>query len=114
METVVHSEETTEALLGRAQKGERAALDEIAKRYEQRLRALILTRLNAALRTMVDAEDVLQETFMRAFRSIKNLHWQGEASFFGWLSMNQKPTAYGRGPNEALPFRRESLRERPT
>ena len=34
----------------------------------------------------LDLQDVLQETFTKAFQHIEKLTWQGEKAFFGWLA----------------------------
>ncbi len=33
----------------------------------------------------MDAQDVMQETLLIAFRSLGSLEWKGEAAFLGWL-----------------------------
>jgi RNA polymerase sigma-70 factor (ECF subfamily) len=34
----------------------------------------------------VDAEDVLQDTFCKAFETIQRFRWQGEGSFYAWIA----------------------------
>ncbi|WP_028104089.1 sigma-70 family RNA polymerase sigma factor [Pseudoduganella violaceinigra] len=66
-------------LVERARAGERAAFDQLVGRYQRRLLRLVL-RL---LRDQAEAEDVVQETFLRAYRALPR--FRGEAAFFTWL-----------------------------
>ena len=75
----------TLALIERARNGERTAFDELATSITDPLLASIRLRLGEKLREKLDPEDVLQETFVRAFRSIRHFRWQGDESFRRWL-----------------------------
>lgn len=66
-------------LVERARAGERAAFDQLVARYQRRLLRLVL-RL---LRDPAEAEDVVQETFLKAYRALPR--FRGEAAFFTWL-----------------------------
>lgn len=66
-------------LVERARAGERAAFDLLVARYQRRLLRLVL-RL---LRDPAEAEDVVQETFLKAYRALPR--FRGEAAFFTWL-----------------------------
>ena len=66
-------------LVERARAGERAAFDLLVARYQRRLLRLVL-RL---LRDPAEAEDVVQETFLKAFRALPR--FRGEAAFYTWL-----------------------------
>jgi RNA polymerase sigma-70 factor, ECF subfamily len=63
----------------RCRQGDEAAFRELLRRY--RGRALFLA--SQILRDRTEAEDVVQEAFLRVFRSIGK--FRGEASFFSWL-----------------------------
>ena len=41
--------------------------------------------MGRGVRLHVDCEDVLQETWAKAFECIHKLQWQGEEAFFSWL-----------------------------
>ncbi|MBQ5788777.1 MAG: sigma-70 family RNA polymerase sigma factor [Thermoguttaceae bacterium] len=71
--------ESDERLIERFQSGERAAFDEIARRYRPRL----LRFLRLRTRSLESAEDLTQETLMKAFASLGALR-RGEF-FSGWL-----------------------------
>jgi RNA polymerase sigma-70 factor (ECF subfamily) len=73
------------SLVERAQRGDRAAFDELAASCAKPLLARIQRRLGRSLRESFDPEDVLQETLFRAFCSIGKFCWQGEMSFESWL-----------------------------
>ena len=71
--------ESDERLIERFQSGERAAFDEIARRYRPRL----LRFLRLRTRSLESAEDLTQDTLMKAFASLGSLR-RGEF-FSGWL-----------------------------
>jgi RNA polymerase sigma-70 factor (ECF subfamily) len=66
-------------LVERARMGERSAFDLLVARYQRRLLRLVL-RL---LRDPAEAEDVVQETFLKAFRALPR--FRGDAAFYTWL-----------------------------
>ena len=74
------------ALLERAKAGDRNAFDGLVAPHRDRLEGLVRLRLGKRLRQRIDAEDVVQETLLKAYRSIGSFQWQSEASFFRWLS----------------------------
>ena len=71
--------ESDERLIERFQSGERAAFEEIARRYRPRL----LRFLRLRTRSLETAEDLTQETLMKVFASLDGLR-RGEF-FAGWL-----------------------------
>ncbi len=73
-----------QGVIDAARKGDREAFDGLAECVRVRLAALVRSRLGDRLRS--EAEDVLQETLLRAFQSLDRFEWQGEGSFFRWLS----------------------------
>jgi RNA polymerase sigma-70 factor, ECF subfamily len=85
MRTTMSEPETGRVLVERAQSGDRAAFDELASSAAKHLLARIQRRMGLVLREALDPEDVLQETFFRAFQSIGKFRWQGEKSFESWL-----------------------------
>ena len=66
-------------LVERAKRGELAAFEALANRYEQRVYSLALRML----RQEQDAEDVTQQTFLSAMENLKG--FRGEASFSTWV-----------------------------
>ena len=70
-----------QALIARAQDGDRAAFDELYVHYSRRLYRLCLRRLSDPH----EAEDVAQEAFVRAWRALPR--FCGERRFYPWLSV---------------------------
>jgi RNA polymerase sigma-70 factor (ECF subfamily) len=65
--------------LARARTGDRAAFGALVRRYQRRVYATALHILG----NHGDADDVTQETFVRAYRGIKQ--FDGRSDFFTWL-----------------------------
>lgn len=68
-----------ETLVTRAQADDDRAFGELLERYETKVYSLALKML----RNPEDAEDVLQDTFLRAYRGIKA--FQGNSTFSTWI-----------------------------
>ncbi len=71
--------ETDEQLVRKAQQEDERAFGELVHRYESKVYSLALKML----RNPEDAEDVLQDTFLRAYRGIKS--FQGNSTFSTWI-----------------------------
>jgi len=67
------------SLVASAREGDQAAFEEIYRRYERR----IYNTVFQVVRNEEDAADITQETFIRAFRSLKNL--RSDEAFTSWL-----------------------------
>ena len=72
-------------LIGKAKKGDRSAFDQLFSSAQDRLVNFVRSRLGPSLGQRVDPEDVLQDTLVRAYRSIAQFEWNGEESFVRWL-----------------------------
>src|ERR1035437_1539944 len=68
-------------LVERCQAGDRQAFDEIYLRYQRRLHRFCMQRLGEAH----DAEDIVQEAFVRAWRALPR--FAGERRFYPWLTV---------------------------
>ena len=68
-----------ELVLARAKKGDMAAMETIYRTFEKPVYTLALR----VTRSQPDAEDVLQETFIEAFKSLKK--FRGDGEFSAWL-----------------------------
>ena len=68
-----------ETLVAQAANGNREAFDELVRRYQSRMFQLvrILTSGDA------DAEDLVQDTFVRAYRAVGQ--FRGDSTFRTWL-----------------------------
>ena len=94
---------SAEELAARARGGSRASFDELVVRYRPRLVAFLARRLPSA----ADAEDVAQETFLRAWKQAPK--WTpGRARFDTWLHRVALNLCYDR-----LRRRRETVMESP-
>ncbi len=67
----MEQEKPTYDLLDRSGKGDESAFTALFERYQKRLALLIHYKLSPELRRLTEVEDVLQETFLEAFRDIK-------------------------------------------
>ncbi len=86
------------SLVARAKAGDYDALEHLYRAYE----AGVYTLARRLTRTVEDAEDVLQETFLEVCRSVG--HWRGEGSLWGWIRTIAASKALMR-------YRREKVRE---
>jgi RNA polymerase sigma-70 factor (ECF subfamily) len=66
-------------LVGRAQRGDSAAFDLLVRKYQHRIVALV----GRYVHDWSEAQDVAQETFLRAYRAMAN--FRGDAQFYTWL-----------------------------
>jgi RNA polymerase sigma-70 factor (ECF subfamily) len=78
-EHMMTEREVDKTLVIRAQAGERVAFDQLVIKYRRRLLRVIST----IVRNQADAEDVLQDAFLLAFRGIP--YFRAEAGFYTWL-----------------------------
>lgn len=81
---------TDEELVGRARAREEAAVRTLTRRYNRRLFRVA----RSILRNDAEAEDVVQETYVRAFTGLDK--FRGEASFSTWLTRIAMNEALGR------------------
>jgi RNA polymerase sigma-70 factor (ECF subfamily) len=73
-------------LLERARNGDADALSLAFEKHRRRLVVLAHCKLGPHTRGLADAEDVVQETCLRAFRDIGRFSYQSPGSFFRWLA----------------------------
>jgi RNA polymerase sigma-70 factor (ECF subfamily) len=70
---------TDRVLVKCAQDGEYAAFDSLINRYQERIYATIYHMTS----NHEDANDLTQETFIKAYKALKN--FKGDSSFFTWV-----------------------------
>jgi RNA polymerase sigma-70 factor (ECF subfamily) len=78
------------ALVLRAQSGERPAFNALVRKYRHRVMKLSMRYI----RNRADAEDAVQETFMKAYWGLQ--HFRGDSAFYSWLhriAVNSAKTA---------------------
>ena len=66
-------------LIQRAQKEDGAAYDELIRRYQERIYATVYHMTS----NHEDANDLTQETFIKAYRALKS--FKGDSSFYTWI-----------------------------
>lgn len=90
---LVSVEDDLKELIAKAKQGDRGAFDELVKATYQKVHGLAL-RLTG---NEHDADDVVQDTYVRAFRSLRK--FRGDARFSTWLhriTANSASTYMGR------------------
>ncbi len=71
--------EVDQALVQRVQAGDKAAFDLLVRKYQHRVTSVI----SRYVQDWADAQDVAQETFIRAYRALGN--FRGDSQFYTWL-----------------------------
>jgi RNA polymerase sigma-70 factor (ECF subfamily) len=80
-----HEQDDTAALLRKADSGDAAAVEELFSRHRCRLRRMVQLRISPILRGRVDASDVIQESFLEAWRRLDDYLKNPTMPFFLWL-----------------------------
>jgi RNA polymerase sigma-70 factor (ECF subfamily) len=73
------------AFLRKAATGDAEALEELFRRHRPRLRRMIQLRISPVLRGRIDASDVMQESFLEAWRRLSDYLRNPSMPFFLWL-----------------------------
>lgn len=104
-------------LIHRVKGGDKEALSQLFDRYRRRLAVLAHYRLGPHMRGLVEVDDILQETLLKAYMQFDQFTYREPGSFFRWLARIQEhviaDTAryHGRQKRQAvdvLPFRSDS------
>jgi RNA polymerase sigma-70 factor (ECF subfamily) len=66
-------------LVARARDGDRGAYQTLVEHYQRRILSVVI----GMVRNPDDAQEIVQETFIRAFRNLGG--FKGDSSFFTWL-----------------------------
>ena len=75
----------TQRLLKLAKDGDQAAFEDIFRRHRTKLRRAIALRMDRRVAARVDASDVLQDTYLEAFRRLPKYLQQQPMPFYLWL-----------------------------
>jgi RNA polymerase sigma-70 factor (ECF subfamily) len=97
---VTTERECDQLLVERVQAGEKQAFDLLVAKYQRRLMRLLLRIVHDP----AEAEDVVQETFIKAYRALRR--FRGDSAFYTWL--------YRIGVNTAKNFLVLQARRTPT
>ena len=79
------SDDKTEVLVSRAAEGDPEALSALMIRYRQRLKRMVLLRMDRRLQSRVGASDVVQEALIEAARRLGEYAADPPMGFFLWL-----------------------------
>lgn len=77
---------STYDLIARIEQGDESAFTPLFEKYQKRLALLIHYKLGHELRRTADVDDLLQETFLEAFRDIERFRYEKPGAFLSWLS----------------------------
>lgn len=101
--------ESTASLLLRARTGDDLARNQLDQRYRPLLRKLAHGRIPAGARDLVDTEDLVQETLVRAFTHLERFEPRREGAFLAYLRQillnrirDEARRAARRPPHQAL------------
>ena len=101
----------TVELVGRLKKGDRAAMNELFRRYQPRLRRVVGIKMGGWLRARCDPDDIVQDACVVAMEKLGDFELRGHASVLQWLTriaeyQISNKIAYHRA------LQRDSVRER--
>ena len=77
--------EDIDQLVDLAKEGDESALSQLFEQYRDRLRRMILLRMDRRIQTRVDASDVLQEAYVDLASQLANYAKDPQLPFFLWL-----------------------------
>lgn len=78
--------EATRALVSRyADEGDEEAFEALYKRYEPLVRWIVRARLKGSERKRLDETDLLQTSFLKVFRGIREHNYREEGQFRAWV-----------------------------
>lgn len=78
-EAAAGNRELDQALVERAQSGDKVAFSMLVEKYQRKLGRL----LSRMIRDQAEVEDVVQESFIKAYRALPN--FRGDSAFYTWL-----------------------------
>ena len=74
-----HSEDLDQDLVRRVQQGDKSAFDLLVIKYQHKIVHLV----NRYVKDPVEAQDVAQDTFIKAYRALGD--FRGDSAFYTWL-----------------------------
>ena len=78
-------EEERAAQVGLASGGDADALQRLIVHYHATLHGILDGQIDDTMRRHVDPDDVLQETYIAAFRAVTGCEFEGPGGFYKWL-----------------------------
>jgi RNA polymerase sigma-70 factor, ECF subfamily len=86
MPSPMGSATSTEGLVERIKTGDQEAFTALFGKYRPRLAVLVHYRMSAELKRWFEVDDILQETFLKAFRDFDQFTYRSPGSFMSWLA----------------------------
>ncbi len=83
-----------------AKGGDAESFDDFVRRYASYVRSVIRGEMGADLRKRVESEDLVQETFLQAYRSLSQRREKGEDVLRHWLGVIARHVVQSRGRHE--------------
>lgn len=77
---------STFGLITRVKAGDQEAFTRLFDKYRRRLAVLLHYKMSDELRIVMEVDDLLQDTFLRAFRDIQQFTYRSPGSFLRWLA----------------------------
>jgi RNA polymerase sigma-70 factor (ECF subfamily) len=78
-------DDTVGGLVAKATQGDRVALQQLMALHASELSDFVARKLPPSRRALVDADDILQQTFVDVFRDIRRFEPRSDRSFLAWL-----------------------------
>ena len=75
----------TKILVDRTRNGDTSAFEELFNRHRSRLEKAIILRMDQRIASRMDVSDVIQETYLEAFRRFPEYLKQEDVPFYIWL-----------------------------
>lgn len=76
----------TQRLITLAQNGNQSALDQLFKRYNERVLQRVRIFIGPELRTKLESVDIVQEVFISVLRDLNNFTYKNEGDLLRWIS----------------------------
>lgn len=77
---------SSKGLVDRIRNGDQEAFTALFSKYRPRLAVLIHYRLSPELKQRFEVDDIVQETFLRAFRDFGQFNYRSPGSVMNWLA----------------------------
>lgn len=78
--------DATTLLVRRAQSGDDQAKEQLFERYLPRVRRIVGLRLNVTTRSLLNEDDLVQESLLDAVRNLDKFEKQSEGRFCNWMA----------------------------
>jgi RNA polymerase sigma-70 factor (ECF subfamily) len=82
---MTRSDATPDLLLEQARAGDASARGRLLEQYRNYLQFLARALISQPLQARLDASDLVQETFLKAYREFAGFHGSGEPELVAWL-----------------------------